>query len=131
MSFRELPVVKPELLGLGSRLGESRIRDLVRRFYARMENDVLIGFFFAGKNIVEIADRQSEFLLRAMGLRPSYSGKAPADAHTALPPILSGHFDRRLVLLDQTLQAEGLSESDRQIWIGFENAFRDAIVGTP
>jgi truncated hemoglobin YjbI len=128
MGFRELPVIKPELLALGARLGETRIRELVHRFYERMEKDILIGYFFTGRNLGEIADRQSEFLFRAMGLRPSYAGKAPADAHVELPPILSGHFDRRLVLLDQTLEAEGLSEPDRQIWIGFENAFRDAIV---
>jgi truncated hemoglobin YjbI len=128
MSFRELPVIKPELLSLGRRLGEPRIREIVRDFYRRLEHDVLVGFFFDGKDIELIAERQSQFILRAMGLQPSYTGKAPADAHTELAPILSGHFDRRLVVLDETLKANGLNENDRQIWIGFENAFREAIV---
>jgi truncated hemoglobin YjbI len=128
MSFREIPVVKPELLALGKRLGEERIRAIVRKFYDRMTGDLLVGFFFDGKDIEAIAEKQSEFLLRAMGLRLSYTGKAPADAHDSIAPILIGHFDRRLKILDEVLAAEGLPESDRLVWIGFENAFRDAIV---
>jgi truncated hemoglobin YjbI len=128
MGFRELPIIKPELRALGQRLGEPRIRAIIRDFYGRLEHDLLVGFFFNGKDLELIADRQSQFVLRAMGLRPSYTGKSPADAHTELAPILSGHFDRRLLVLDECLKENGLSEPDRQIWIGFENAFRDAIV---
>jgi truncated hemoglobin YjbI len=128
MSFRELPVIKPELRALGQRLGEERIRAIIHQFYERMATDLLVGFFFAEKDLGLIAERQSQFVLRAMGLRPSYTGKSPADAHTALAPILAGHFDRRLVVLDETLKANGLDQNDRQIWIGFENAFREAIV---
>jgi truncated hemoglobin YjbI len=61
---------------------------------------------------------------------PSYSGKPPAQAHAAMPPILPGHFDRRLVLLAETLAAEGLSAEDIRTWTDFENAFRSAIVET-
>ncbi|MBS1962162.1 MAG: hypothetical protein JST04_08100 [Bdellovibrionales bacterium] len=126
--MRDLPLEKPELRALGLALGEARIRDILRRFYLRMSTDVLIGFFFDGRDLEAIADMQARFLYRAMGLRPSYSGKAPADAHTALPPILTGHFDRRLVLLEEVLTAEGLNAPQRQTWLAFENAFRDAIV---
>jgi truncated hemoglobin YjbI len=130
MSFKHLPVEKPELRALGVTLGEDRVRAIVHRFYRRMAGDVLIGFFFEGRDIETIADLQSSFLFRAMGLRPSYTGKAPADAHTALPPILAGHFDRRLMLLDQQLTADGLDAAQRAVWVGFENAFRDSILGT-
>ena len=88
----------------------------------------MIGFFFAGHDLDQISEMQSVFLFRAMGLRPSYTGKPPADAHGALPPILTGHFDRRLLLLDQHLTREGLDASQRAVWVGFENAFRDSIV---
>lgn len=128
MSFRELPVIKPELRALGEHLGEERVRQIIQRFYEKMSDDLLVGFFFTGRDIKTIAQRQSDFVLRAMGLRQSYSGKPPADAHGDLPPILSGHFDRRLMLLDEVLTEAGLSESFRKVWIGFENAFRDGIV---
>lgn len=66
--------------------------------------------------------------MRAMGVIHSYQGKSPAQAHLNLPPILKGHFDRRLKLLEQTLRIHGLSEEDIELWIQFENTFRDKIV---
>lgn len=128
MNFRELPVVKPELLALGKDLGSDRIRHIVSAFYALMKDDLLVGFFFDGKDLGAIADAQTAFLLRAMGLSPSYSGKPPAHAHHDLAPILSGHFDRRLKLLDEILTKDGLTPAQRRTWIGFENAFRDSVV---
>lgn len=126
--FKEIPVTLPELQALYKNLGEEKIRAIIQDFYAAMENDILIGFFFEGKDLQKISAKQTEFLLRAMGGRSSYTGKAPADAHDQLPPILAGHFDRRLKILDETLAKAGLSEAQRRAWIGFENAFRDAIV---
>ena len=93
-----------------------------------MKDDLMVGFFFDGKDLDSIAEGQTAFLLRAMGLAPSYHGKPPSHAHVTLAPILSGHFDRRLKLLDEVLTSEGLSVAQKQTWIGFENAFRDSIV---
>jgi truncated hemoglobin YjbI len=126
---RELPLRKPELQALFAAIGsEARLREILRAFYARMSKDTMLGFFFAGRDLVRIAENQGDFLLRALGERPSYSGKAPADAHTELPPILRGHFDRRLVLLRETLTAAGLPAAQIDTWVRFEDAFRDAIV---
>ena len=93
-----------------------------------MKADLMVGFFFENKDLDAIAGKQTEFLMRAMGATPSYQGKAPAHAHDDLPPILPGHFDRRLVLLRQTLKAENLSDPEIEAWVSFENAFREAIV---
>lgn len=128
MSFKHLPVEKPELLALGQKLGVERIGRIVRAFYDLMANDLLVGFYFAGKDLDLIASRQTSFLLKAFGLASSYSGAPPATAHSALAPILEGHFDRRLKLLDELLAREGLSESERAAWVGFENAFRTSII---
>lgn len=128
MTFKDIPIEKPELRELGKLLGVARIRAIIGRFYAQMAKDILIGFFFDGRDLQKIADGQSAFLYRAMGLTPGYTGKSPADAHTHLPPILSGHFDRRLKILEEVLTSEGLTEKQRLVWIGFENAFRAAIV---
>lgn len=129
MSFRELPVNKPALKGLYERAGrEPGVAAILHDFYQRMAQDILIGFFFAGKDIHAIAEKQKEFLLRAVGATGSYDGKPPAQAHGELPPILNGHFDRRLKILEETLQAHGLSDEDIRNWVGFENAFREGIV---
>jgi truncated hemoglobin YjbI len=130
---RDLSLSKPELKTLWSRLesshgGEAGLARILEDFYARMSQDILIGFFFDGKDLKKIAATQKEFLLRAMGARATYTGKPPARAHEALPPILAGHFDRRLVLLEQTLRDHGLDAEDIRTWIAFENAFRDGIV---
>ncbi len=128
MNFKNLPVVKPELLSLGKKLGAARIKEIIRKFYDRLAADVLVGFFFDGKNLDLIAQGQTAFLLKAFGITQSYTGHAPSEAHSALPPILEGHFDRRLVILDQLLRDEGLNVDERAAWVGFENAFRSAVV---
>jgi truncated hemoglobin YjbI len=134
---RELSLLlsKPELrelftgLDATPELREAKLSAILQDFYARMAADVLIGFFFAGQDVTAIASRQKDFLLKAFGVAPTYAGKAPADAHKALPPILDGHFNRRLQLLHTTLLAHCLSAEKAQIWVEFENAFRSGIVG--
>lgn len=108
--------------------GESQVKLILRDFYSRMAKDILIGYFFSGKDVQLIADQQAQFLLYAVGLNSTYQGKLPATAHLSSPPILKGHFDRRLVLLGETLKDHGLSDKNIRTWIGFENAFRNLIV---
>ncbi|MBU6375077.1 MAG: hypothetical protein KGQ59_03705 [Bdellovibrionales bacterium] len=107
---------------------EARVYDLMLEFYQLMASDVMIGFFFTGRDLDAISRKQAEFILRAMGARGSYSGKSPAQAHTHLPPILPGFFDRRAVLLEQVLRSRNLSEAAIQAWLNFEEQFRRAIV---
>jgi truncated hemoglobin YjbI len=108
--------------------GENKLRLILHDFYHRMAKDLLIGFFFDNKDPKSIADQQLEFLLVAMGVRRTYQGKTPAKAHAALPPILKGHFDRRLILLAETLKDHGLTDSEIRTWVQFENAFADVII---
>ncbi len=123
---------KPELKALFARLGgeehgAEKLEQILIDFYQRMSQDLLIGFFFEGKDLNDIALKQKSFLMRAMGATPSYSGKAPAQAHEELAPILRGHFDRRLRILETVLKDHGVSDEDIRIWITFENAFREGI----
>ncbi|MEO5968722.1 MAG: group 1 truncated hemoglobin [Bdellovibrionia bacterium] len=108
--------------------GEPRLQEILEDFYNRMSKDILIGYFFTGKDTRQIAHQQMAFLLQAMGVSTTYAGKPPTQAHGNLPPILAGHFDRRIVILGETLRDHGLSESDTKTWINFEKAFRKAIV---
>jgi truncated hemoglobin YjbI len=129
MVFSELKVNRPELQKLYQKIGsEQKVLEIVRDFYGRMSRDILVGFFFDGRDVEKIAAGQTTFLLRAMGARPSYEGKPPAQAHDELPPILSGHFNRRLRILQDTLRDHGLNEEEQHVWMAFENAFREGIV---
>jgi hemoglobin len=109
--------------------GADGIERILRKFYKKMENDILVGFFFAGKDLEHIIQQQKSFILRAMGAIDEYRGKSPKKAHEDLPPILKGHFDRRMKLLRETLEEEGLSEKAVTAWTNFENQFRGALIG--
>jgi len=128
MIYKDLPVSVPEFRNLAKNLNEETVRAILDAFYKKMSTDILLGFFFDGKNVDLIAERQGDFLLRAMGVRPSYTGLPPSHAHRKMAPILSGHFDRRLKLLEETLREFGLREDDISVWLGFENAFREPIL---
>ena len=129
MSLKAIPIGRPELQSLFRAVGgEEGLRKILEDFYTRMASDVMIGFFFNGKDLNIIAGKQREFLMRAMGAAESYSGKAPAQAHTELAPILPGHFDRRLKILEETLQAHAIDAAQIRVWIAFESTFRGGIV---
>jgi truncated hemoglobin YjbI len=111
--------------------GESGLQNILRDFYHRMEKDILIGYFFSGKDIDAVADMQKQFLMHAMGARPNYLGKPPGKAHEHLPTFLPGHFDRRLTLLRETLKDHHLDQRDIDTWIEFEDSFRSLLVKEP
>lgn len=115
--------------GLVDRLGGSaRLREILDRFYAQLAIDPLVGFFFAGRDLDKIAAGQHAFLMRAFGAADRYHGENPATAHGDLPPILRGHFDRRLLVLRALLAAEGVAAADIDAWIKVEESFRRRIV---
>lgn len=130
------PSMRARLLAILESLGtdpasrEWRLNSILEDFYSRMGRDDMLGFFFIGRNLVHIAHQQGKFLLNAAGLTSRFNGKGPSTAHVALPPILSGHFDRRLVLLGETLRAHGLSPEVVAAWVDFENSFREMIVSS-
>ena len=115
--------------GLVDRVGgPDRLREILKRFYARLAPDPIVGFFFAGFDLDEIVEGQWGFLMRAFGAAERFLGKNPLVAHRELPPILRGHFDRRLLVLREVLTEEGLDPADIDAWIKVENGFRRRLV---
>jgi truncated hemoglobin YjbI len=104
--------------------GVDGLRRILRRFYARLAADPMVGFFFAGRDLGGIVEGQLGFLLYAFGEVPQLRVRHPRDAHGGLPPILRGHFDRRLVVLEETLREAGLSDEDVRAWLKIETALR-------
>ena len=92
-----------------------------------MTADLMIGFFFNGRDPDTIADKQSRFVLHSAGLIQSPPDHGPATAHRNLAPILTGHFDRRLRILESVLREAGVSEPDILTWVGFEESFRKVV----
>jgi len=108
--------------------GPEALISLVMAFYEAMEKDTMIGFFFTGRDLAAIAEKQAGFILLAAGMSRKFDGKGPATAHGALPPILPGHFDRRIAILKNTLRAQGLSSESIELWVRFEESFRTQVV---
>ena len=105
-----------------------RLNEILEFFYLKMNSDVMLGFFFEGRDLKLIAHQQAKFLLNAAGLIPQFEGKGPASAHLSLPPILEGHFDRRIVILRETLQKFKLPPPIIELWISFETTFRKVVI---
>lgn len=107
----------------------ARLESILTTFYQNQERDVMIGFFFTGRDLTDIARKQAAFVLKATGLSESYSGKSPGSAHTALPQIRLGQFNRRLQILKETLTQAGLTETQVDTWVAFERMFENVVVG--
>ena len=108
--------------------GESTLVLILKDFYERLAKDVMVGFFFEKHDLTQISTMQGKFILMAAGIAKTFEGKGPSTAHAALPPILSGHFDRRLIILRETLRAHQLNESQVDTWVRFEESFRAIVV---
>jgi truncated hemoglobin YjbI len=120
---------REELASLLSSVGgEAKLFAILHDFYSRMAKDAMVGFFFANHDLAHISKMQGMFILSAAGLTSSFTGRGPSTAHTALPPILSGHFDRRLMILRETLSSHSLNESEIETWLRFEESFRAIVV---
>ncbi len=89
----------------------------------------MLSFFFDGKDLSQIADRQSAFLLKSAGFPVDVDELlAPSLAHKKLAPILPGHFNRRMTLLKEVLLASGLTPAQTEVWVSFEESFRGQVV---
>lgn len=114
--------------GLVSRLGgPERLRAILEVFYQRLLGDSLVGFFFAGRDLTKITAGQHAFLMRAFQENERFDGVHPSRAHVSLPPILRGHFDRRLVVLREVLEAEGVDPADIEAWLKVERGMRGVV----
>lgn len=118
----------PSARGIVDRIGgPDRLRAVLEDFYGRMARDPMLGFFFAGKDLQEIVDGQHGFLLRAFGATERFEGRHPRVAHRELPPILRGHFDRRMQILSATLADHGVGEAEARAWRKLEESFRSVV----
>lgn len=131
--------LKAKLKELLIQIPEDRLLGIVERFYAKMSTDILVGFFFRGRDLKSIAKKQTVFMLQSASITPTLNAlisndkiKPPVRAHDALPPILKGHFDRRLHLLREQLGQEFAADPNLvqnageaiNTWVEFENSFR-------
>ncbi len=107
--------------------GEAGLRSVLTSLYDRLFDDVMIGFFFAGKDKAKLIEHQLWFTARFLGGPSKYEGRSLPDAHAALP-ILPGHFDRRHHMLREVLEAHHVPPAVTAEWLRVDQSLRHAVI---
>jgi hemoglobin len=115
---------------LYDRIGGDRLRAVVDDFYERVFADPMIGFLFDGKNKERLIRKEWELVAALLGAPIGYSGRSMAEAHAHVP-ITTGHFDRRLVLLEETLEAHHVDPDVRRRWLDHALSLRERLTSDP
>ena len=106
--------------------GEPALRRIIDRFVDRIFDDVMIGFFFRNARRERIKQKEYEHAAEHLGAPVKYTGRPLDEAHRA-HPIMGGQFSRRLVILRETLEAEGVPEHVKQHWLAHTESLRPLI----
>ena len=101
---------------------------MMRRFYDRLFDDVIIGFMFADSDKEALVQSQIDYVYANIGNRAGdYEGPSIRRAHADLP-ILSGHFDRRHTILGETLREFDVPEYVREAWLKLDRSMREMVL---
>ncbi|RDV37335.1 hypothetical protein DV096_15280 [Bradymonadaceae bacterium TMQ3] len=108
--------------------GRARMETLMRTFYDRLFDDLMIGFFFATSDKEALIASQIAYVHAHIGSRKgSYQGPPIRQAHQKMP-ILVGHFDRRHQILIDVLEIFEVPGHVREAWLGLDWAMRDLVI---
>ena len=113
-------------MSLFEEVGPDALRALLRDFYDRVFDDVMIGFMFVGKDKERLIEKEWELAARILGGDVPYTGRGLRAAH-ARSPILSGHFDRRLQILKETMADHGIPGHVRDVWLEHTERMRSLV----
>lgn len=108
--------------------GETALREIVADFVDRVRGDMMIGFFFRQVDIERLKDLEFQFAAAHLGGPAAYQGRPLRAAHRA-HPIMGGHFNRRLVILEKTLRDHQVPEDVLTEWLSHNAALRSHITG--
>ncbi len=111
---------------LFDKIGEAKLRAVITDFYARVFDDVMIGFLFQGKDRQRLIDKEWELAAALLGAPVKYTGRPRPAAH-AQHTIFGGHFERRLQLLRETMRDHGVDPEVQRVWIDHTLALRPQI----
>ncbi len=104
-------------------IGPDKLREVITDFYDRLFSDLMIGFLFQGKPKQQLIEREWQFTANFLGGNVPYEGRTIRKAH-ARSPILGGHFERRLQILRETMNAHQVPAAVQEPWIAHTQALR-------
>lgn len=106
--------------------GEPVVRAIIDRFVDRVFDDMIIGFFFVGKDRAAVKQHEYEHAAAVLGAPVPYTGRPIARLHRPLK-INGGQFRRRLALLRQEIERAGVSAAIAAVWLGAQEAMQRQI----
>ena len=126
-----MPQESPQNWSLSDEVGGlDRLHEMMRDFYRRVFDDLMIGFLFANTDFDEIVENQVLYMRARIGNEDvEYTGKPIRRAHQK-HPILVGHFDRRHQILKDVLGEYEVPEHVFDAWVDLELKLRDLVVRT-
>lgn len=108
--------------------GEPVLRRIIERFVDRVFDDVMIGFLFRTARRERVKQKEYEHAAEHLGAGVAYTGRTLEEAHRA-HAIMGGQFNRRLVILKETLEAFQVPEHVKQHWLQHAESQRSRIIG--
>lgn len=115
---------------LFDRIGGDALREVIEDFYRRVFADTMIGFLFRDKNRDRLIQKEWELAAGVLGGGVPYTGRPMSKAHARVP-ITLGHFDRRLVLLEEALDAHQVDPEVRQRLLDHARSLREELTADP
>lgn len=113
---------------LKDEVGEETLEKLVRDFYGRVFDDLMIGFFFKTVDLEQQAQNLIHYMSTHIGTpTEKYRGPTIRKAHDAMP-ILPGHFDRRHQILRDVLEEYLVPAHVRKAWLDLDLALRNNVL---
>lgn len=112
------------------------LRAILEDFYDRVFADVMIGFFFEGKDRRRLVEKELELALVMFGGGGGdrgagddavrYTGRPLREAHAA-HRIMGGHFARRTQILADTMRDHGMGDAHVRRWLEHTESLRPLI----
>lgn len=111
-------------------VGGERLEAILRSFYQRCFDDLMIGHFFFGKDHDALLRQQLAFTSSMLGGPRAYEGRSLPQVHGPLS-IRPAQFARRQVILRETMDEFGIDAELAAAWLKQEEKLRDIIMPAP
>ena len=106
--------------------GEEKVNTIHKHLYDYLFEDRWLGQYFYGKNKQTLIRKQTEFVMSMAGLSTGSLLESPYTMHMHMF-INEEVYNVRQEYLRRSLIAENMGVEQIQVWIDFDNAFREAI----
>jgi len=106
--------------------GEAKLRAVVDTFVDRVFADRMIGFFFRSADKLRIKEMEYQLAASFLGAKVEYGGRPLDQVHSKFP-IMGGHFARRRQILKECIEAHGVSDEIKKLWLDHTDALRPLI----